>query len=87
MSGLPPRVDYRDSLFDRLVAVLADTTRRQYLFAVTAYLTGIAGLGLVFARELWAPMPDAVAVPTSILLMGLSFLSLFVVTLSGPVGG
>lgn len=83
--SVPPRVDYQRSLLDRLVVVLTDSTRRQYALAVIAYLAGAAGLGLVFAQELWAPVSDGVAVPTSIVLMALSFLSLFVVALSGPV--
>lgn len=85
MTPMPQRFDRSDSVVDRIVSVLIDSTRRTYVFTVIAYLTGMLGLGAVFAQELWLSVSEEVAVPASILLMAVSFLSLFLAALSGPV--
>jgi hypothetical protein len=87
MTRTPQRLGSRETITDRVISILIDSTRRQYVLTVLAYITGILGLGLVFARELWMSVPDDIAVPASIVLMGISFLSLFVATLSGPAPG
>lgn len=87
MTRTPQRYGSRDSVVDRVLSVLLDSTRRQYMFTLFAYVTGMLGVGAVFAQELWLDAPEEIAVPASILLMGVSFLSLFVATLSGPVSG
>lgn len=84
MTPIPQRYGSRETVTDRLVSILIDSTRRQYVLTVVAYVTGMLGLGAVFAHELWLSVPDDVAVPTAIVLMGISFLSLFVATISGP---
>jgi hypothetical protein len=63
---------------------MIDSTRRQYVLTIVAYVTGMLGLAAVFAHELWLSVPDDVAVPAAIVLMAISFLSLFVATISGP---
>lgn len=72
-------------MLDRLVSVLVDRTGRQYLFTLLAYVTGLLGVVLVFVHELWLDLPEGMAVTASILLMGVSFLSLLAATISGPV--
>lgn len=85
MTSTPWRSRPPESVTDRVISVLIDSTRRQYVLTLVAYVTGMLGLGAVFAHELWLSVPEDVAVPASILFMGVSFLSLFVATLSGPV--
>lgn len=85
MTRTPHRLGSKDSVADRIVSVLIDSTRRQYVLTVIAYVTGMLGLATVFAQEFWLSVPDDVAVRVSILLMGLSFLSLLFAALSGPV--
>lgn len=85
MTPIPQRIDRSDSAVDRVVSILIDSTRRTYLFTIVAYVTGVLGLGAVFAQELWLSVSAEIAVPASILLMAVSFLSLFFAALSGPV--
>ena len=85
MSSISPQIDRDESFLERAVSVLVNTTKRQYVFTIFAYMTGILGLGTVFAQDFWLSVPDTIAVPVSIALMGISFFSLFVATLSGPV--
>lgn len=84
MRRTPHRFGSRETVTDRVISILIDSTRRQYVLTIVAYVTGMLGLGAVFAHELWLSVPDDVAVPASIVLMGISFLSLFVATISGP---
>lgn len=87
MTPSPRRLGPGDTMLDRLVSVLIRSTKRQYVLIVVGYVTGILGLATVFAHELWLSVPENAAVTTSILLMGASFVSLFLAILSGPVGG
>lgn len=87
MTPIPQRYGSRETVTDRVISILIDSTRRQYVLTIVAYITGMLGLGAVFAHELWLSVPDNVAVPAAIVLMGISFLSLFVVTISGPAPG
>lgn len=85
MTQPPQRIGSQETVTDRLISIMIDSTRRQYALIIFAYVTGMLGLASVFAQELLLSVPEEVAVPVSILLMGLSFLSLFVATISGPV--
>jgi hypothetical protein len=80
----PPQHGPTETFGDRVVSILIDSTRRQYVLTLVAYVTGLLGLGMVFAQELWLDVPYEVAAPAAIGLMGISFLSLFVATISGP---
>lgn len=84
MRRTPRRLGSGETVTDRVISILIDSTRRQYVLTIVAYVTGMLGLGTVFAHELWLSVSDDVAVPASIVLMGISFLSLFVATISGP---
>lgn len=87
MTPPPRRLGPGNTMLDRLVSVLVRSTKRQYVLIVVGYVTGVLGLATVFAHELWLSVPEDPAVTASILLMGVSFLSLFLAILSGPIGG
>lgn len=82
---MTPQERYRgDTPLERLVALLADSSRRQFLLIGVAYVTGGLGLATVFLSELWLSVRAETATLVSILLMSVSFLSLFLVSISAP---
>lgn len=73
-----------DSTTERLVDVLVDNVRRQYLLISVAYVTGSMGLALIFVPTRWLPVSEETVLVVSILLMGVSFLSLFLASIAAP---
>lgn len=70
----------RSSLVDALVGLLVDRSRRISALIVVAYVSGIAGLALSFLGD--AGDPTASYGVIGIVLMALSFVSLFVVSVT-----
>lgn len=69
---------------ERLVDILVDNARRQYLLIIVAYLTGGLGLSGMFVPTVWLSISRETATVVSILLMCVSFLSLFLVSIAAP---
>lgn len=78
--------DWTDSPVARLVDILVDGRRRQYLLVATGYVTGVLGLALVFLPYDWISLGEAAIMTASIALMGTSFFCLFLGSITAPGG-
>lgn len=80
----PPDDSWTDSPVERIVDVFVDNLRRQYFLVTVAYVAGGLGLATILLPGAWLSVREETATSVSILLMSVSFFSLFLVSVSAP---
>lgn len=80
----PPDDSWADSPVERIVDVFVDNLRRQYILVTVAYVAGGLGLATILMPVAWLSVREETTTVVSILLMSVSFFSLFLVSVSAP---